>query len=245
MLSTWFHTLFHFRAYSRLAQAGTAKTALFAVYILLVGALAFNIFFSVQLGKRLTPFLREFPELTFERGVLTAPDKAVSVMIPGTPYSIRFDASDSPVPSQREFLNQQIAAFVHADRIYMPTAAGVQSQPVPPQMDGKITPQFLLAHQDDIRRVLQSAAFIVSFAGLLAGLAGSVLLAWAVLSLWNGISRAGAKTSALLRMAVFLQGPACALWLLHLCAGVPLFLFALFILFNIYSQQIFNTFTEV
>lgn len=245
MLSTWFNTLFRFRAYSRLAQAGTIKTVLFAVYVFLIGVLAFNIFFSVQLSKRLPPFLRNFPELTFEHGKLTEQDKTVSVTIPGTPYSIRFGASDAPVPSQKEFLNEQIAAFVRADRIYMPTAAGVQSQPVPSQTNGKITPQLLLSHKDDIRRVLQSAAFMFSFLGLLAGLVGSFLLAWAVLSLWNGISRTGAKTAVLLKLAVFLQGPACALWILHLCIGVPLFLFALFILFNIYSQQIFNTFTEV
>ena len=69
-------------------------------------------------------------------------------------------------------------------------------------------------------------------------------MAAAVLFLWQGISRKRVALSVRLRWAVFLQGPVLTLWIVNLIFSVPLFLFAVFILLMMYSQQIYNTLPE-
>ena len=132
-------------------------------------------------------------------------------------------------------------AFVSAGHIYMPSVSGVQGQPIPSQWTLHLTPQLLKEKTSLIGRVIQSLAFFGSVLALGLFLGFSLILAGAVLLLWNGLSRRHLPAAVLWRWAVFLQGPALALWMVSLFFGVPLFIFGLFILFNIYSQQIFNT----
>lgn len=241
MLAVWIQSLFSFRSYHRLAHAGGWKTGLFALYLLLVGVLVFNIWFAVQVHKHLPDFLRTFPAVTFEHGRLSAPDKAVSAAIPGTDFKLVFDAKAEEIPSRRQFLNERILAFVRADGVYLLSAAGVQKQTLPPQLNAALTPDWLRERAPAIARALQSMAFFGSFIVLGLFLVFSYGLAFFVVSLWNGLTRSALPARQTLRLAVFLQGPALALWLINLLGGVPLFPLGLFILFNIYTQQIFNT----
>lgn len=244
MLAIFIQTVFSFRSYHRLARLSAWKTAFYGAYLLLVGVLVFNIYFGVQLHKRLPAFLRSFPAVTFVNGRLSAPDKPVTVAVPGTEFSVLFDAGAKNPPSKQEFLNKKLMAFVSGGQIYMPSVAGVQSQPLPEKLNADITPQFLAQHASSIRSVLQSAAFFGSFFAIALFLLFSFCLAGSVVFLWRGLTRIPVETGTAVRWAALLQGPAFALWVVHLLVGVPLFLFGLFIVFMIYTQQIFNTFAQ-
>ena len=244
MLGVWFHTVFGFRSYHYLRQATPWRTAWFAIYLLAIGILVFNIYFAFQIHKQLPVFVKNFPSLTFDKGRLIAPDKAVSVVIPGTDYILRFDATAPHPPSVQNFINDKIIAFITGDRFYMISMGGLNSQPIPAQVDGVYDSQRLQSYVFTLRSLLSTMVFVGSF--LITGtfLFFSMLMAAAVVFFWSRVSRKTQPFSTLTRWAVFLQGPAFVLWIIHLIWGVPLFSFAIFILFNIYVQQIFNTLPE-
>lgn len=240
MLGIWLYTVFGFRTYHRLRHVTPGRTLLFVLYMLLVGVLVFNVYFAWQVHQKLPPLLQQFPAVTFEKGRLTAPDRAVSVSVPGTPYRLVLDAQGT-VPTQQQFLAQKILAFVAGDKIYMPSVSGVNAQPIPPQVDGEISSRTLQSYLPTLRSLLLSVLFFSSFVVVGIFLAFSYFLALAVVFFWRGLTRSTVPPGVLRRWAAFLQGPALVLWIFHLLIGVPLFLFGLFILFMIYTQQIFNT----
>ncbi len=241
MLFIWWKSIFGFRSYHTLKNAKGWQAVLFGVYLLLMGTLVFNVYFGFQLSKQLPGFLASVPEIRLEQGKLIQPDHAVTLPVARTGFHIVLDAQAAQPPSYQQFLDKKIMAFVSAERIYMPSVAGIQSQPFPSQWNFHWTPQLLKEKTSLIGHVLQSLAFFGSVLALGLFLIFSLLLAGAVLLWWNGLSRRRLPMAILWRWAVFLQGPAMVLWIVHLFFGVPLFIFGLFILFNIYSQQIFNT----
>ena len=241
MIAVWFHTVFGFRSYHRLRQAGPWRTAFFAVYLLLVGVLIFNIYFAWQIHKQLPVFIKNFPQVTFEKGRLTVPDTSVSVAIPGTDYILVLDSTAKNPPSRQDFLDKKIILFVAADRFYMPSVNGVNSQAIPPQLDGVFDSQRLQQYAPVLRSLLQTILFFGGFVVTVLFLFFSILLAGAVVFFWSGLKHTRLPAGTVWRWAVFLQGPSLLLWSVQLIWGVPLFSFALFILFNIYVQQIFNT----
>ena len=236
MIGIWFYTVFGFRPYHRLRQAGPWRTALFAVYLLLVGVLIFNIYFAWQMHKQLPAFIQHFPTVTFEKGRLTAPDKALSLSVPNTDYVLVLDAAAKNPPSREEFVNKKIMAFVMQDRFYMLSVGGVSSQPLPTQLDGTFDTQRLQQYAPTLRSLLQSMAFFGSFFVIGLFLIFSILLAAAVVFFWSGMTHKRLPAGVIWRWAVFLQGPALVLWIVRLIWTVPLFPFAIFILFNIYVQ---------
>lgn len=240
MLFTWIQTLTSFRAYHRLEKASAAKTVLFGLYLLLVGVLIFNIYFAVQLHKRLPPFLAALPAITFEKGMLTKPQTPTLIRVPGADLAVMLDAQAKNSPSQQEFINKSLLAFISGNKLYMPTVAGVQSQPLPPALNAQITPQSAAQYAPALHSLLQTAAFFGSLLALAIFMLCSLLLAFSVVFLWRGLTRTQVSAAVMWRWAVFLQGPALALWLVNLFFTVPLFILGLFILFNIYTQQIFN-----
>ena len=241
MLAIWFHSVFGFRPYHTLRQTRPWRTAFFAVYLLLVGVLVFNLYFSWQMRQKFPVFLQAVPEMTFEQGHLIAPPDKTSIMLPDSPYQIVLDIHAAKPPTQQEFLNQKIVLFVTEKYFYMPSVAGVSRQPLPEKLTATVTQAWLQKNAPTLRSFLQSMAFFGSLFALTIFMLFSILMAAAVVFFWSGMNRLRVPTGTIWRWAVFLQGPALVLWGVHLFIGVPLFVFALFILFNIYVQQIFNT----
>ena len=244
MIPVFFQSVFSFRSYHRLRVLGPWRTGFFVFYLLLLGVLFFNIWFAFQLTEKLPVFLRAVPELTFEKGVLTSPQEALSVPVPGTDFTAVFDAAAKTPPSRQTFIDKRILFFIAGNKIYTASVAGVQSQTLPPQLSAEVTPQLLEKYTPSIKSVLQAAAFFGSFFALGFFFLFSFLLAASVVYMWSGWKRSPLPAGAVLRWAALLQGPALVLWLVNLFWGVPLFLFAVFILFMIYTQQIFNVMPE-
>lgn len=242
MISLYFQSIFSFASYHRLRTLGRWKTALFAFYLLLLGTLVFNLWFAVQLHDKLPVLINQFPSLTFDKGTLTAPDKPVTVKIPGTDFIAVFDAQAPNPPSRDEFLQKHIMAFVSGNKIYMISGSGLQSQVLPKQFSAQVGPQWLKKYESTIRNIFQTAAFFGSFLALGLYLLFSFCLAGSLIYLWAGFKRILLPAPVIVRWAVLLQGPSLTLWIVNLLWGVPLFLFGLFILFMIYIQQIFNFF---
>ena len=243
MIAIWFHTIFGFQFYHRLRAAGKWLTLFFALFLWLVGLVLTNLYFSFQIRQKLPLFLQKLPALTFEQGHLVEPKDKTRLSIPGTDYRLILDAAAAPetIPSPQDFVQKKLVAFVTRDMIYTPGVTGINAQPIPSQFHGTFNQAWFGKHMSDIRNVLQSIVLIGSvFAVAFFGIC-SVLLAGAVLYFWRGMLRAAVPTRLLWKWAVFLQGPALILWIIQLIWGIPLFVFGLFILFNIYIQQIFNT----
>jgi len=211
------------------------------IYLWLMGAIIFNIYFSWQLSRELPVFVRKLPELTFQQGRLITPDTPHTISIPKTPYVILLNTKAQTPPDSQEFLDKKIVAFVTADAIYLPSIFGVNKQPFSPKLDGTLTTQLSEKYIPAFRTFLQTAAFFGSF--LIVGffLLFSLLLSFMIVLTWRTFKRIPIPFSTVGKWAVFLQGPALVLWSIHLIYTIPLFTFALFILFNIYTQQIFNT----
>lgn len=227
-------------SYHVLRLASRVQTVLFLVYLLLVGILFFNIYAGWQIRQKLPVFVRNFPQLTFQQGTLISPEQAVSITLPGTEYVLRLQAKASSVPTLQQFKEEKILAFLSGNQLYMPALSGVQSQQIPAKLDGPVTAQTLQDYLPQIRSLLYAAAFIGSLFVLAMFFLFSYILAFSVVFFWRGITRAVLPLAIVWKWAAFLQGPALVLWMINLCIGVPLFVFALFILFNIYTQQIFN-----
>lgn len=241
MLGIWLQTIFGFRSYHRLHQAKRWQVALFVIYLAAIGILTFNLYIAWCLHKDLPAFIRQFPTITLEKGRLTEPKRPITVDVPHTQYHIVLDASAESVPSHAKFLADKIMIFVSQDRFYMPSVTSVNSQPIPTQADGTFDQARLQQYLPALRTFIQTVAFVGSFFALAMFFFFSVLLAAGVVFFWRTLTRSQVPAAALRRWAVFLQGPALVLWIIHLIWGVPLFPFALFVLFNIYVQQIFNT----
>ena len=244
MISLYFQSIFSFSAYHRLRTLGRWKTALFALYLLLLGTLVFNVWFAVELHKKLPVLIKNFPSVTFVQGTLTAPVKPITVAVPGTDFIVVFDAQAKTPPSRETFLQKRIMAFVTGNQIYMLSGTGLQSQMIPKQFNVQLNPQKLQEYQPLISSMLQMAAFFGSCFALGLYLLFSFCLAGSLLYLWAGFKRVFLPLPVMVRWAVLLQGPSLTLWLVNLLWGVPLFLFGLFILFMIYIQQIFNFFSQ-
>lgn len=232
---------FSFPAYHRFSRISVWKTGLFALWILLVGVLVLNIYFILQIRQKLPPFLATLPPITFENGQMLAPQNKVALSVPDTPYQIILDATAQQPPAYQTFLEQQIMLFLSKEHIYVPSVSSVQAQPIAKEWNVEITPQWLKENTKNIASVLQTIFFFTSFLVLGFFLLGSFAMAAAVIFLWQGLNRQAVPLGVRLRWAVFLQGPALTLWIINLWVGVPLFLFAVFILFMMYGQQIYNT----
>lgn len=232
---------FWFPSYHRFSHIRTWKTALFALWILLVGVLIFNIYFILQLRAQLPVFLASLPTVTFSQGQMTAPQNRVSVDVPKMDYQIVFDATADTPPDYQTFLDNKIMMFVSKNHFSVPSVSGVQTQPISTEWNLELTPQWLKENTKDIASALQTIFFFASFFVFASFLLGSFCMALAVVFLWQGLSRKRVPLPVRLRWAVFLQGPVLTLWIVNLLFGVPLFLFAVFILLMMYSQQIYNT----
>lgn len=237
-------TIFSFAFYHRLAKATKGAMFWFAVYILLLCVVVFNLYVNRYVDKRLPLLLKNFPEVTFTKGVLTAPDTPVSVKVPQTDFQLVFDNAAQFPPTREEFLHKRILMFVHQDKVYMPAAAGVQSQRLPEQLNFTTSQEFLDKNESSLKNIIGAVAFMSSFLMIPAMMLFAFCLAGSVGLFWRAVLRKNVPVKTVLKWAVFMWGPVSALWMINLFVPIPLFSLAVFIVCIIYMQQILNTYPE-
>jgi len=242
----WIHlkTLFSFRFYHRLTLATRWQVVGFLVYLWLLSLLIFFTFANGFVQKNLPAFLKNFPQVTFEKGVLTAPTTTVYAPLPGSDFKLAFDATRQPPPAAQELLRENILAFVSANTLYMPGANGVQQRIIPPTLSFTTTQEFLTKHADFIAgsviaTALMAACFLIPFIMLF-----DFCLAASVITFFSLWTRRLLPRTVTVRWAVFLQGPLAVLWYVRLWYNIPLFMWAQVFLCIIYVQQIFNLMAE-
>ncbi len=244
MLFIHFKTLFSLRFYHRLAQLKIPYVVGFATYLFLLNMLVLFFFTGSVLKTNLPVFLKNFPQVTFENGVLTQPQQAVSAPIPNTDFKIVFDAAADKAPSAEELIQNNTLAWVHKNQLYVPSSTGLQIQELPNTLNFTSDPQTIEKYQKSLLVSLRIAAFLVSLFFLALFLLFDYALALGVLfffNVWKGFPLAN---PILFKLSVFLLGPLSVLFFVHLWVTVPLFSVAQIILMIIYVQQIFNTIPE-
>ena len=208
-----------------------------------LGALSLLVFYGFAGGviRRSVPlFIKNLPQLTFEKGKLTAPEKLSYIKLPDGDFKIGFDAARTVAPSNEDLLRQHILLLVTQDTAYMPGAISLQKQPLPPDMTFTTSPEFWSQHQARFIAMLNAVAllaivFLLPFIFLF-----DFCLAACVGFAFNVITGKQVSPRDIFCWALFLQGPLAVLWYVHLYCHVPLFAFTQLILCIIYMQQIFN-----
>ena len=244
MIRTHLQTIFSFRAYHRFACATRLQCVGFVVYLCLLSLLVFYTFSSGYIRHNLPVFLKNFPQVTFENGTLTAPRQPVSAPLPGSPFKIEFDATRQTIPTNRELVEKKLLALVMGNTVYMPGSAGLQTRTLPPTLSAVTSQDFLHTHRSLIAGMLAVAALLASFFLIPLTLLFDGCLAAAVGFLFSFIRRQPIPRPMLLRWVIFLQGPLSLLWYIRLWYPIPLFTLAQIILCIIYMQQIFNLLPE-
>ena len=220
----------------------TRQTVGFVGYLCFLAVVVFFFFTGSVLNKNLPVFLKNFPQVTFEKGVLTAPEKAVSAPLPGTDFKIVFDAAAEMPPSARELLENNTLAWVHKNQIYIPSANGLQQQTIPENVTFISTPETVQKYQRTLALSLRLSIFLISLFFIPLMLLGGFFLALGVALFFNLWRRTRLPKAVLLKLAAFMLGPLTVLWLARLWINIPLFGLAQFILCVIYMQQIFNVY---
>ena len=245
MLFIHFKTLFSFKFYHRLAQLSAKHAVAFAGYLFALSVIIVFLFTGSVIKKNLPAFLKNFPEVTFENGVLTAPQKAVSAPLPGTNFKIVFDASAQMPPSAQDLIQQNTVAWVHQNNLYIPSANTLQMQTLPRTLNFTASQEVLQKYQATLSASLRAALFITSFLFLALLLLYEFGLALCTLLFFNILHRGFFPKIMLLKLAAFLLGPLTTLFWVRLWVNIPLFALAQTLLCIIYVQQIFNTKAEV
>ena len=242
----WVHlqTIFSFRSYHLLAFTSLRQRVGFAAYLLLLSMVVFYFFSSAYIGKNLPIFLKNFPDVTFESGTLTAPQTAVSAPLPRSDFKIVFDASRNVPPTVNEMIENNTLMFVTQKTLYMPASTGVQSRPLPKELTAHTTPEWLEQNEAMLAASLRFIAFIFSLFLIPLILLFDFCIASAVGLFFNLLRPYRLSRRRILTWAFFMLGPLTVLWFVRLWVTIPLFTLAQFILCIIYMQQIFNTFPE-
>ena len=245
MLFIHFKTLFSFRFYLRLAQLRSWPVIGFVVYLFLLGILIVFFFTGSVIKKNLPVFLKNFPQVTFENGVLTQPQQPVYAPIPNTDFKIVFDAGANSLPTTKELLDTNTLAWVHGSQLYVPSASGLQIQELPQNLNFTSDQQTIEKYKKSLSLSLRMTIFITSWFFMGLFLLFDYCMALGVLALFNLYKRAYLPKTILFKLAAFLLGPLVTLFLIHLWITIPLFTFAQLIVSIIYTQQIFNALPEI
>ncbi len=244
MLFIHFKTLFSFRFYHRLAQLSILHVVGFVIYLFLLNVIVLFFFTGSFLKTNLPVFLKNFPQVTFENGVLTQPQQAVSAPIPNTNFKIVFDATADKAPSVEELTRDNTLAWIHKNQLYIPSSTGLQIQDLPQNLNFTSDQQTLEKNKNSLFLSLRIALFLVSLVMLALFLLFDYCLTLGVLFFFNIWKGSPLARSTLLKLAAFLLGPLTILLFIHLWINVPFFTLAQLILTIIYVQQIFNTIPE-
>lgn len=242
MLFIHFKTLFSFSFYRRLVQLTTRQTLGFVAYLFFISVVILFFFTGSVIHKNFPIFLKNFPQVTFEKGVLTAPDKPVYAPIPGTNFKIVFDASAQVPPTNQELLDSNTLAWIHKNQMYVPSAAGIQQQTIPANVSFTSTPEVVEKYKGSLSASLRLTLLILSLFFIALTLLMDFMLALGMALFFNIFRRTRLPKAVLVKLAAFVLGPLTTLWLIRLWVDIPLFGLAQFIVCVIYMQQIFNAF---
>lgn len=244
MLGLHWNTIFSFSFYHRLTKTTKWQAVWFVVYLFLLCMLVFNLFVSGYVSRQLPLMLKNFPEVTFDKGRLSAPQEPVSFAIPQSGFSILFDASLQAPPAKEVFINKNLAAIVGPDGVYMPTVAGVQKQNLPENFSFSTTQEFLQKNQAALAGTINAIAFMAAFIVIPMMFFFFFCAAMTAGLFFRMVRREEVPLGAIARWAIYLMGPLSVLWFINLFIGVPLFTLAVLVVCIIYMQQIFNTLPE-
>lgn len=240
MIGIHLQTIFSFRAYHRLALATRWQCVGFVIYLMFLSLLVFFAFSNSYIRHNLPIFLKNFPQVTFEKGTLTAPRQTVYAPLPDSPFNIEFDATRKTPPTSQELIDRHALALVMGNAVYMPGSRNVQMRPLPNSLSFTTSPSFLEENKSLIASVLGATFFMSSLFLIPLALFFDFCIAAAIGLFFNLITRRHVPRAIILRWALFLLGPLTALWCIRLWYTIPLFTLAQFILCIIYMQQIFN-----
>ena len=242
----WIHlqTLFSFRVYHRLVYTNRWHILGFWVYLTMLSVLVFYVFSGSFIKRTITPFLKNFPQVTFEKGILTAPTNPVYAFLPQSRLKIGFDAGRQTPPTSQELIQNDLLALFTKDTVYTPTASAVQMRKLPNTMSVTTSQDFLNQYRPLITQTLRAFIFVASLLFIPLVLVFDFCLAGAVCFFFNIWTQRHIPQRVLLRWAVFLLGPLSVLWYIRLWYDIPLFSLAQLILCIIYVQQIFNLVPE-
>ncbi len=242
----WIHlkTIFSFRFYHFLTLTSRKQRVLFAIYLFLLSTIVFYLFAGAYIHKNLPVFLKNFPQITLEKGVLTQPQEPVFVPIPNTPFRLAFDATLKSPPSVNELMQTNTLMLLNGNTLYMPGSAGMQTTQLPPTFTMITSQDFLAQYKSFISMFLRFMALITSLIFVPLIFMFDFCLAGAVGLFFNLLRPTRVSRTKILTWAFFLLGPLTALWFVRLWINIPLFTLAQVILCIIYMQQIFNTLPE-
>ncbi|MCQ2410462.1 MAG: DUF1189 domain-containing protein [Elusimicrobiaceae bacterium] len=242
----WAHlqTIFSFRAYHRLVRMTRLQTVGFVAYLCILSLVVFYFFSAGFIGKNLPVFLKNFPQVTFEKGQLTSPRQPVYAPFPHSPLKIAFDASRQTPPSNEELLANNWLALVGPRTLYVAGSGGVQTRPIPGTLSATTSQEFLAQHKPLISSALKATALFAALFFIPLMLLFDFCIAAAVGLFFNMITGRQVPRSVIWRWAVLLLGPLSVLWYIRMWYFIPLFALAQIILCIIYMQQIFNSLPE-
>lgn len=238
MLFIHFKTLFSFEFYRRTSLAPKKGLVLWVVYLFLLSLLVLYFASGSFLNKTVPVVLKNFPVISFEKGVLTAPKNPVTVQVPHTDFTMVFDASDKAIPPAPE--NDRPVLWVHHNTLYLFAGGRTQTRQLPPEMTFTTTPQTLEKYQSSLLVSLRLAILIAALVLIPFIMILSFVLAFATGFMFKLIRLNAVPPTLLARWSLFLLGPLSVLWYIHLWVSIPLFSLAQLILCIIYMQQIFN-----
>lgn len=246
MITTQLKAIFSFRSYHSLASGSRWYLLGFILYLFFFCLFVFQFRATGYISEQLPQALRSFPEISFDKGVLTHPKTKTVYTVPRTDMKIVFDASSEKVPSKEDFINQQQVMLVSGNKFYTPSAFGIQTQTIPESFTLTTSQEWLKKHQSALSATLSAMAFLSALLFLPFWMLFGICLSAATLTFFKIINKAYYLPQSLIwKWALFMLAPLSALWILRLWWPIPLFSFAQIILCIIYAQQIFNTLPEV
>ena len=240
MIYLYIKSLLSFRFYHRLAFAARRHIVLYALFLFALSVLMVYFAAGSYASKNIPLLIRNFPEITFEKGVLTAPDKPVSVQIPHTPFNITFDASAQSVPANQQLADAQTLAWINKNTIYVPSSRQLQQRTIPADFSFTASQENLNKEKDFLISAVRITLVTFSFFMIPLIMLVSFIMASCVgfaFKIWTGCS---VPNKVVFKWAFFLLGPLSVLWYVRLWIPIPLFVLASTILCIIYMQQIFN-----
>jgi len=240
----WIHlkTLFSFQFYHQLILAKKRLFVFFAIYLWLVSILMVYFAAGSFFQKNLPVIFKNFPQVTFQNGVLTDPKEPVEITLPDSNIKLIFDASENAVPPKTDA--QIPLVWINRNNLYLFSGGRSQVQTLPADMTFTTDPATLEKYQDDVLFSLKLAVFIVSLPLVPFILFLSFCLALSVGLTFKLIRLSTVPLSVVARWAFFMLGPLSVLWYVRMWFFIPLFSLAQLILCIIYMQQIFNLIVE-
>lgn len=240
----WIHlkTLFSFQFYHQLLLAKKRLLVFFALYLWLLSILMVYFAAGSFLGKNLPVFLKNFPQVTFDKGILTEPKNPVEITLPDSDIKLIFDASENARPPQTDA--QTPLLWVNQGNLYLFSGGRSQIQPLPKDMTFTTDQDTLEKYKDDLVFSLKLAIFLVSLVLVPCVFFFSFCLAFSVGLSFKLFRLSAVPLPILARWSFFMLGPLAVLWYIRLWVHIPLFSLAQLILCIIYMQQIFNLTVE-